>query len=478
MVPHVPLTRRMFLVATLGSSAGVLAACQRPGRYVGGPQDQVPPLPTTPVRIGFLTPSGSWDEALEQALPRWQAQYPTIEVQWSTGAWPFIDAVVTRAAGGVLEDVVYYWFGEQAPQIWFASGLLVAVDSFVKAHRLNPRDWYKAQWDMMFLDGKQFGVPVAGQVHGIALYYNKNIFDEKGMKYPDPTWTLNDLVEAAEKLKLVEGGEVKRWGADAVTQLYHEIMSAYARNFNAEMFSPDQKRFTWGEGPEFLRFLQWYTDVMQKRVGVVYSKGADRSGQGTGGYVGMLQGRVAMIFKGWLGATGGMAGFLRDNPGVRYGVTFTPKGPTGRRGGFVTSGGLFLTQFSKHADAAFRFMLFLADREFGVALGLQRRGSTTIHPRPDVYHDERLQQDPYIPKEVAQFKAQSLDWANREEDCSYLRAVPWNLRITEIFEAQKATTHKIWTGEAPGNQEMVNELRRLVEPIMQKGRPLVSTSGL
>ena len=37
--------------------------------------------------------------------------------------------------------------------------------------------------------------------------------------------------------------------------------------------------------------------------------------------------------------------------------------------------------------------------------------------------------------------------------------------------------HKIWTGEAPGNQDMVNELRRLVEPIMQKPRPLAAAKG-
>ncbi|MGH2371502.1 MAG: ABC transporter substrate-binding protein, partial [Chloroflexota bacterium] len=315
------------------------------------------------VQLRFIMPGTSWKEALESTLPAWHQQNPHIQVDWVSGKWPFIDTVVTHAVGGDLEDVVYYWFGEQAPQVWFSSGFIVPLDGYVKTAKLNPKDWYRGQWEMQFLDGKQFGVPAAGQVHGITLYYNKNVFDEVGVKHPTPDWTLDDLVAAAEQLKVVEGREVKRWGADAVNQLYHEILSAYARNFNAEMFSPDQKRFTWGQGPEFLRFLEWYTGVMQRRTGVVYSQGGDPGGQGTEGYTGLLKGKVAMIFKGWLGATGGMAKFLRDNPGVSYGATLTPKGPTGRRGGFQTSGGLFISRFSKHPDEAFKVVEFLAGRE-------------------------------------------------------------------------------------------------------------------
>ena len=251
------------------------------------------------------------------------------------------------------------------------------------------------------------------------------------------------------------------------------------------MFSADQKRITWGDTPDFLQCLNWYTDLMQKRHGVMYSVGgAKRAGftekgdpaiQGTPKYTeGLLGGKLAMVSRVWLGATGVMAAYVRDNPGVSYGMTLGPKGPTGRRGGWMTSAASSVTRFSKHPDQAFQFLVDFSGREWSVSRGLQRTGSTTLNGRPDVYKDPRLQQDPYTPKDVAEMKATSLDWANKEEDTSYLRAVPWNLRITEIFEAQQATLHKIWTGEAPGTQDLVNDLRRLVEPIMQKTGPLAT----
>lgn len=37
-------------------------------------------------------------------------------------------------------------------------------------------------------------------VDTIGLVYNKDIFDEAGVSYPDDTWTQDDLVEASETI--------------------------------------------------------------------------------------------------------------------------------------------------------------------------------------------------------------------------------------------------------------------------------------
>lgn len=48
------------------------------------------------------------------------------------------------------------------------------------------------------IDGKQYAIPKDYGIFG--LWYNKDIFDEKGVAYPDDTWTWDTLKEAAEKL--------------------------------------------------------------------------------------------------------------------------------------------------------------------------------------------------------------------------------------------------------------------------------------
>jgi ABC-type glycerol-3-phosphate transport system substrate-binding protein len=88
---------------------------------------------------------------------------------------------------------------------------------------------------------------------GAGLMSNKRVFDEGGVKYPDDNLTLNDFVAAAEKLRVVNGNEVKRWGvAPGEDSFVGERFPGYARNFNAEMFSADQKRILWGDTPAFL----------------------------------------------------------------------------------------------------------------------------------------------------------------------------------------------------------------------------------
>lgn len=44
----------------------------------------------------------------------------------------------------------------------------------------------------------------------IALWYNKAMFDESGIDYPDETWTWDTLVEAADILTITNMGLVVR----------------------------------------------------------------------------------------------------------------------------------------------------------------------------------------------------------------------------------------------------------------------------
>ncbi|MGH2353568.1 MAG: hypothetical protein ACRDJN_18340, partial [Chloroflexota bacterium] len=107
--------------------------------------------------------------------------------------------------------------------------------------------------------------------------------------------------------------------------------------------------------------------------------------------------------------------------------------------------------------------------EWSVSRGLQRTGSTTLNGRPDVYHDPRLQQDPYTPKDVALMKAKTMD-LTETENCSYNGGLPWNFRARDIWEQQRPTIDKVPRGEAPGSQDLISEFRRLTEPILKQER--------
>jgi hypothetical protein len=61
------------------------------------------------------------------------------------------------------------------------------------------------------------------------------------------------------------------------------------------------------------------------------------------------------------------------------------------------------------ADAAWEAVKWFTDRETGVQLGLQTRGSNTPGMRKDVYCDERLLADPAYPREILDRVCKAMD---------------------------------------------------------------------
>lgn len=61
-------------------------------------------------------------------------------------------------------------------------------------------------------EGKLWGVPHG--INSLAVFYNKNLFDEAGLDYPTEDWTFDDMMAMAEKLtKDVNGdGEIDQYG--------------------------------------------------------------------------------------------------------------------------------------------------------------------------------------------------------------------------------------------------------------------------
>jgi multiple sugar transport system substrate-binding protein len=73
-------------------------------------------------------------------------------------------------------------------------------------------EWYKVAWESLTDETgqKYYAVPVTFDCD--MLYYNKNMFDAAGLKYPTDNWTYDDMVDAAVKLHKKEGNNVTQYG--------------------------------------------------------------------------------------------------------------------------------------------------------------------------------------------------------------------------------------------------------------------------
>ncbi len=82
---------------------------------------------------------------------------------------------------------------------------------------LNLKDWVDAEFDKELYnkslyaisdaDGNLWGVPHG--LNSVAVLYNKEIFDERGVAYPTEDWTYQDMLDMAEKLTFDRDGDGK-----------------------------------------------------------------------------------------------------------------------------------------------------------------------------------------------------------------------------------------------------------------------------
>jgi multiple sugar transport system substrate-binding protein len=101
-----------------------------------------------------------------------------------------------------------------------AKGALLNLDPMINADAsFDPKDFYPSLVETCRYQGKLFSLPRYTSVY--VLFYNKDLFDAAGVKYPDDAWTWDDYLAAAKKLTVNSPDPDKRrmgcvidfWGA-------------------------------------------------------------------------------------------------------------------------------------------------------------------------------------------------------------------------------------------------------------------------
>jgi multiple sugar transport system substrate-binding protein len=144
-----------------------------------------------------------WDEedlTFGPIAKRFRAKYPKITLTSinTGGDAPFVQKVTTMAAGGAPPDLMVQTTGRMIALgptgVYEDLAPRIEVSSLMQ--RIIPQLPGKAA-SVTFL-GKQYGIPYSQNFN--LWFYNKDIFDQKGVAYPAPNWTWNDVVDLGQKI--------------------------------------------------------------------------------------------------------------------------------------------------------------------------------------------------------------------------------------------------------------------------------------
>ncbi|MEH7029188.1 ABC transporter substrate-binding protein, partial [Bacillus wiedmannii] len=148
-----------------------------------------------------------WDKkqlpAVEKVVQQFNEKHPNIKVKIELTAYgQYFQKLETAATGNALPDV--FWMN--GPNVVkYASGkVLMPLDDKAKKDNYKLENYPKSLVDLYTVDNKTYGIPK--DFDTTALWYNKKLFDEAGVAYPDDSWDWEKMKEAAKQLTKKEKG--------------------------------------------------------------------------------------------------------------------------------------------------------------------------------------------------------------------------------------------------------------------------------
>lgn len=282
--------------------------------------------------------------------------HPNIRVFFTPDPENLAEAMAAEMAAGTAPDL--FWGGSTFFPTWAQQGYMLDLRPYVAADldAATIADWDSAQYQALFLpDGRQFGLP---KYHGaVALYYNKDLFDQAGLAYPTPAWTHDDYEVAMQGLSRDNStGEREVWGS--MVDILWDRLQIHVNGWGGHLIAPYDPAYCTFDEPaalgalEWLRSRMWNDRIMATFPDVQYM--SPRSA--------FINKRVAMVEEGsWM---------LKDillNADFRVGVAPMPSGPV-RRVTLATSDGFGIYAGTDYADAAWHLLKFLTSPTYGLAL--------------------------------------------------------------------------------------------------------------
>ena len=173
-------------------------------------------------------------------------------VQWNE-YWTLLEA---GAQGGEMPDV--FWMHSNESQRYMSNEILMDLTEKASGSELVDMSKYPEEIKELYTyDGKVYGIPK--DIDTVALWYNKTMFDEAGVDYPDETWTWDTVVENAKKLTKEDGSQ---YGIAIRNDNNQEAYYNIVYDMGGEIISEDKKTSGYDD-PNTIKAMQYIEKLIQ-----------------------------------------------------------------------------------------------------------------------------------------------------------------------------------------------------------------------
>lgn len=316
----------------------------------------------------------------EKIVSSFMKLHPNIDVKLQHVAGEYQAKLLTQIAAGTVPDVIEIPADQLTP--YASTGTFVDLEPYIKEDKdFNQADYIPQALNALKCKGIQYALPE--RVLTTVLFYNKNMFDEVNLSYPDENWTWDDLLAAAKKLTKGKGEE-KQFGF-----LGSDDRDLWIYLYGGKIYNEDMTKCIINNRAS-IRSLQLWADLVNK-----YHASPTVAETGTQGWESLIffvPGRAAMNL-----SSNFMLQFYKEIKKFHWGVAPIPKDPeTGKRVTINYVDGNAISTQSKHKKEAWELVKYLSKT---IALG----GETVIPPVKSF-------SNPLMPKEYQETFLDALDY--------------------------------------------------------------------
>jgi multiple sugar transport system substrate-binding protein len=287
----------------------------------------------------------NWQKEIVEPFER---DHPNIKVEMDVVPYSlyYPKVLASAASGAPMGDVVAIddWF---APEL-FKRNYTVDLQPYFDRD-LKMEDFITQVFEMCRLPVGQRGdllaVPFATGT--TVLFYNKDLFDQGGVSYPDSDWTYADLLTAARKLTRDTDGDgiTDQWGilADDGTYTGFDTM---LYSLGGQILSPDLKQ-SWIDHPKSVAALRFIVDLVRKERVSPLPSALESLGEKFG------SGKFGMVI------TGDFVKIALKDVRFRWDIGLPPKGPERLRLSRRFGNSLCIPRQSEHPREAWQLIKYI-----------------------------------------------------------------------------------------------------------------------
>ena len=295
--------------------------------------------------------------------------------------------VIVQSIAGVGPDLFSSYDGIQL-SAYVNSGIAWDVTEKLAQSGIDvENDLWRAADPTFIYEGRVYGFPANVAVN--AIWFNKDIFDDNKIPYPEGELTWEQLIDLARKLTIFEkDGRIRHFG------LLFDFawVQQFIKLWGADIYTRDGARSTL-DSPEAIAAVQFMHDLIYKyKVApspVQESAMATQGGWGTGviTWFGGSRGAMAMGGRWWLC-------LLRKYEKLRLGAFAVPHGPARKYLSYGKS--VLVNKFSPRRDQAFRFLTYMFDKPYNDLVNHQ---ADALAPVKKYCYTQEYLHDPEYPQE-------------------------------------------------------------------------------